>query len=88
MGDKNKGLYRKFVVNRTDGKDKPGEKHYGCQYFVLDITHDPFALRALAEYGRACRKEYPQLFDDILNIVGDDLMFPYQCDYSNSDGIL
>lgn len=41
------GLYRKFIVTRTDGKSAPGQKHDGCDYFVLDLTHDPHAAPAL-----------------------------------------
>ena len=26
MGDKTKGLYAKFIVQRTDGKDEEGQK--------------------------------------------------------------
>lgn len=44
------GLYRKFNVTRVDGKDKPGEKHHGCRYFVLDIDHDPHARQAIGAY--------------------------------------
>lgn len=61
MGDKTQGLYSKFIVRRTDGKDAPGEKHDGCEYFVLDLTHDPFAWPALKAYADACRDEYPLL---------------------------
>lgn len=65
MGDKTRGLYNKFRVERTDGTSKPGGKHHGCDYFVLDVTHDPFAIPALSAYAEACEKEYPLLADDI-----------------------
>lgn len=42
------GLYAKFIVRRTDGSDAPGGKHHGCDYFVLDVTHDKHAKAALA----------------------------------------
>ena len=58
---KKMGLYAKFFVSRVDGRDAPGDKHHGCDYFVLDITHDPYAIPALAAYARACRKDYPAL---------------------------
>ncbi len=59
------GLYAKFRVERTDGKSASGEKHDGCEYFVLDITHDPYALPALEAYEKACRGKYPTLADDL-----------------------
>ena len=61
------GLYGKFIVTRTDGKSEPGQKHDGCDYFVLDLTHDPFALHALDAYARWCQQEYPQLARDLRN---------------------
>lgn len=59
------GLYRKFNVTRTDGTDRPGGKHHGCEYFVLDLTHDPFAVHAIASYIIACRDQYPSLAHDL-----------------------
>jgi hypothetical protein len=32
------GLYGKFTIRRNDGTDAAGEKHDGCEYFVLDLT--------------------------------------------------
>lgn len=66
MGDRTKGLTDKFRVSRVDGTDGPGAKHDGCDYFVLDLTHDPFAREAIAAYGRACVDEYPLLAADLL----------------------
>lgn len=65
MGDRAKGLYNKFHVERADGKSEPGEKHHGCEYFVLDLACDPFALPALRTYANRCEEEYPQLAADI-----------------------
>lgn len=65
MGDKTRGLYGKFVVKRTDGLSEYGMKHYGCEYFVLDLMHDKFAAPALKAYADACEKEYPLLAADI-----------------------
>lgn len=59
------GLYDKFIVMRTDGSDCSGGKHHGCEYFVLDVTHDPHARPALEAYAAACVSEYPQLAADI-----------------------
>lgn len=52
--DKDRGLYEKFRVERTDGRSAPGEKHADCEYFVLDLTHDPHALPALEAYAKSC----------------------------------
>lgn len=67
---KTTGLYNKFSVARTDGSSSPGGKHDGCEYFVLDLTHDPFAVPALRAYAAACASEYPQLSDDLFAKVG------------------
>ena len=66
MTDKERGLYRKYRVERLD--DVEG-KHNDCFYFVLDTTHDPFAAPALRAYGMACRHEYPELSKDLLSIA-------------------
>lgn len=65
MGHKGIGLYNKFTVERTDGKSAAGEKHDACEYFVLDLTHDPFAGPALEAYATACESEYPLLARDL-----------------------
>lgn len=69
MRDKNKGLYKKFTVNRNDGKDAVGDKHHDCAYFVLDITHDEHAIPALEAYAESCKVEYPELANDLMKIV-------------------
>lgn len=74
MKDKNKGIYKKFEVTRTDGKSAPGEKHHDCEYFVIDITHDPYAIQALQAYAKACKKEYPKLASDLDAIVAGRLV--------------
>lgn len=68
MDDK-RGLYLKFKVTRTDGSSDPGGKHEHCPYFVLDVTHDPFAPAALAPYAEACRATRPALAEDIDRIL-------------------
>lgn len=59
------GLYDKFNVTRTDGKSAPGQKHDGCEYFVLDLTHDPYARAAILAYACACEDHYPLLARDL-----------------------
>ena len=63
--DKDRGLYGKFFVIRTDGSSGPGGKHENCSYFVLDLNHDKFARAAIKAYADACREEYPKLSDDL-----------------------
>ncbi len=65
MSEIKDGLHDKFVVTRTDGKSKKGEKHADCRYFVLDYDHDPFALTAMLAYADACEKERPELAKDL-----------------------
>ncbi len=61
-----RGLYDKFRrIERTDGKSAPGEKHDGCEYFVLDLTHDVHAKAALLAYADSCESEYPKLAADL-----------------------
>lgn len=55
MGDRTRGLYGKFFVERTDGKSELGEKHHGCEYYVLDLDHDKYAVPALARLREALR---------------------------------
>lgn len=66
MGNKSVGLYNKFIVTRTDGRSDFGKKHHGCEYFVLDLDHDPHAKAALLAYATSCRGNYPLLADDLI----------------------
>jgi hypothetical protein len=60
------GLFRKFNVSRTDGSSAPGGKHAGCEYFVLDVDHDPHAKAALAAYALAVGATHPALAADMV----------------------
>lgn len=59
------GLFRKFNVSRVDGSDSPGEKHHGCEYFVLDVDHDAHAPAALRAYAHACKDTHPVLSQEL-----------------------
>lgn len=59
------GLFRKFDVRRTDGSDQPGGKHHGCDYFVIDVTHDQHAAAALTAYADAVAATHPMLAADM-----------------------
>lgn len=63
--DASRGLYGKFYVRRVDGRDTVGEKHADCEYFVLDMTHDPHAAAALRAYADSCEAEFPALARDL-----------------------
>ena len=69
VSDKERGVYRKYKVTRTDGSHKKGFKHEKCAYFVLDLEHDEFALQALEAYAKACKKKFPELAEDIERII-------------------
>ena len=60
-------LTGKFHIERTDGRDAEGEKHAACKYFVLDLSHDPFAVDAILAYVESCRENYPILADSLYN---------------------
>ena len=60
------GLFRKYIIRRADGQDfQVTHKHFNCEYFVLDITHDPAAKAALKAYADAVDETYPLLARDI-----------------------
>ena len=72
MGDRTRGLYRKFMPPiRMDGRSRPGEKHEKCQYFVLDMDHDDHAAAAAMAYAASCADEYPMLASDLISRWGD-----------------
>lgn len=64
------GMYRKFIVERADGRQGAGYRHHNCDYFVIDITHDPFAEAAMLAYADMCEIRYPELARDIRDKFG------------------
>jgi hypothetical protein len=66
---RNTGLTHKYDVRRRDGKDAPGQRHHLDWLFVLDIAHDWHAREALAAYAKSCRTEYPQLSEDLRQML-------------------
>lgn len=67
--DRGKGLYPKVEVRRLDGSSRPGGKHADCEWFALDMTHDPYAVPALLAYAEACVDRYPKLAVDLARKV-------------------
>lgn len=63
--DQSRGLYRKYRVERLDGSGAPERKHEACEYFVLDLEHDPHARAALDAYADSCKDSYPALAADL-----------------------
>lgn len=59
------GLGQKFSVTRLDGEDAPGGKHYGDEYFVLNLTTDERAIPAISAYIQACEADNPTLAADL-----------------------
>lgn len=89
--DKNKGIYQKFRVERTDGSSALGGKHEKCNYFVLDLDHDPHAAAALRTYAHHCVKDYPVLAHELVDLAWklDSLRSPalvYPVDDARCDG--
>jgi len=60
--DYGRGLYRKYDVSRVG--DESG-KHDDCDYFVLDLVHDPHAKAALLAYADSCDVYFPLLASDL-----------------------
>lgn len=60
------GVEPRYHVTRNDGRSVFGAKHYGCQYFVLDVTHaDDHTRAALKAYADSCRDQFPELAADL-----------------------
>ncbi len=66
---KDRGLINKYTVYRRDGRDKQGDKHRNCRYFVLDVSHDRFAIPALTAYANACLASKPKLAEDLFEMA-------------------
>lgn len=71
--DTGRGLYRKYDVRRLND---PEGKHTQCNYFVLDLDHDPYAKVALRAYAVSCRQKFPQLSDDLTQIANGNPLTP------------
>ena len=60
------GSYRKYRVEKLN--DDMG-KHNECEYFVLDLTHDPLAREAALFYARSIMTTNGRLMADIAGSV-------------------
>lgn len=61
MTDEKRGLYMKYIVEKSDGSTCDPE---AC-YFVLRLDTQPEARAAMRVYADGIREELPQLADDI-----------------------
>jgi len=62
MMAKEKGLYQKYKVTKTNGEPIDED----AQYFVLRMDKDPDAICALKVYAWLIRLENPILYSDLL----------------------
>jgi len=60
------GLYPKYQVQKIHD---PENRHIDCEFFVLDLRHDPAARFAARGYATFISKENPELAKDIRNMV-------------------
>lgn len=70
INKKDLGLYPKFKVTRTDGQSELGKKHHNCNYFVLDLDHDPLAIPAMIMYANEAQSAgYGILANNIFDAI-------------------
>ena len=62
----NKGLYKKYIVQKADGSDVDPS----AQYFVLRVDADRHAKKALWVYANSIKDENPELACDIVKCYG------------------
>lgn len=70
LSGEEQGLFNKFTVVRNDGSSSHGKKHDGCEYFVLDVDHDPYSKAAVLAYAEACKETHPLLSADLIKRYG------------------
>lgn len=63
------GYYHKYNVQRVDEGNNEAEVHKDCDFFVLDLTHDVHAVRALDKYREAMVGVDTQLAIDLTIIL-------------------
>lgn len=61
------GVFKKYSVVRL--ADRAG-KHVGCDFFVLDVTHDPHAVSALLAYAESVANDNPDLAKELRARLG------------------
>lgn len=43
--------------------------HDDCEYFIIDLYHDPFAAAALRAYAAACARSHPKMAQDLMRLA-------------------
>jgi hypothetical protein len=71
---KEAGLEHRYdITHRND----PEGKHNNCAYFVLDISHDPLARKALITYLEAADEDGQfRLAEDLRELLGRTITTP------------
>jgi len=69
MSDDIRGLYDKYKVQRTDGRDLPGGDKTNARYFVLDLVNDPYSISALMCYANNAKYDHPELAKDLFDLL-------------------
>jgi len=64
-----RGLYEKYKVERTDGRDAPGGDKANARYFVLDLANDPYAISAMICYANNAKFDHPELAKDLFELL-------------------
>ena len=62
-GYKNGGLYKKYIIGKTNGNPIDPE----AEYFVLRFDKDPHARTALIAYAESVKSDNEQFHYDILD---------------------
>lgn len=70
-----KGIYGKYVISKVDGSKVDPD---AC-YFVLRLDTDPAAQKAMGQYVRSCRKENPELAEEIETALNEIERGPCNC---------
>lgn len=77
------GLYKKFDVDPSTwalanaisitplkiGRVDGTTDHAECEYFVLDLNHDPNAPAVLRAYATVCGKRNPKMSQDLMKLA-------------------
>ena len=64
------GYYHKYDVKRVDEGGNEDIVHEACDFFVLDLTHDVHAVKALRQYRDAMVGVNMDLARDLTDILG------------------
>lgn len=66
MDDRDRGIYNKYSVHRRDRKPAKGKRYFVVR---MDEGRKPWDTEALRAYAIHCAAEFPELAEDLLNMV-------------------